>query len=110
MAQCLKCGGTHYGPGECAWCRGDQVGMVNQLAAQQNVGAGGLGNGSQPAIEAMERAAYERGVAEERRRIERAIAHVQSAIDKAEDAPMSAAAHLDEARALLTAALDELGP
>jgi hypothetical protein len=42
-----------------------------QLAAQQNIGAGSLGNVGQPAIEAIERAAYERGVAEERRRIER---------------------------------------
>jgi hypothetical protein len=67
---CRKCGRLTFGD-ICAACKGEPGAMMNQLAAQQNIGAGGLGNGGQPAIEAMERAAYERGVAEERRRIER---------------------------------------
>lgn len=75
--------------------------VYNQQAILSQ-GLGGLGNGGQPAIEPMERAAYARGVADERKRLERAISQVRVAIEKLEsDAPMSAMAHVEEACRLM---------
>lgn len=114
----MSCKCTYTTLGMCASCIGEANGLMNNLAAQQNMGQLGgvmltpnppieqgvyqasLGMG-QPGIADMERAAYDRGVAAERKRIEDAITQVRVAIEKFEDAPASADAHIMQASKLL---------
>lgn len=81
---CTICGGSNYSLGvRCPFCAGDQTGIANHLAAQQNMNALGIlpGGTGQPGIDAMARDAYARGRQFEREHILAKLDAIDTSLD-----------------------------